>query len=350
METSKHEKIVKRMQQERVDSFLVTNLINIRYLTGFTGISAYMVIKEKEVFFITDFTHITDARNEIKDCEVIELKQSLSATLEQHRQRLDIRRLGFEMDTLPFNQYLELTNLFSERRLVPVKGCIEKLRSIKSPLEIARIDAAIRLSLKAFQETRKYIKPGIKEYEVAAEYEYRIRKMGASGRAFETIIASGHRGALPHGMASSKTINENDVVVCDFGCVLKQYCSDNTRTISLGEPPERYHEIYQLVEHAKQEATRSIKPGMLAKDVDKVARDIINDAGYGELFGHGTGHSVGMEVHDYSPRLSPHSETELVEGMVFSIEPGIYFPGRWGVRIEDLVTVTSDGCRVLGID
>lgn len=242
--------------------------------------------------------------------------------------------------------YEELKNKLDSVQLVPAKNIIEDIRIVKEPLEIELIRQSIKITERAFRGVKEMIRQGAREDEIAIEMEYRLRKEGAEKVAFDTIIASGERGALPHGKASNKIIKNGELVIVDFGSMYKGYNTDCTRTLSTDGFNARQEEIYKTVLMAQREAIKSVKPGLKASEIDSKARGFIADAGYGENFGHSTGHGVGLEVHE-EPRIAEGQNDIIREGSVFTIEPGIYIQGWGGVRIEDMVLVTKDGCEVL---
>lgn len=231
-------------------------------------------------------------------------------------------------------------------RLVSTKNLIEDIRIIKEPSEVELIRQTIEIIERAFKKTKKTIKPGLTEREIAIEMEYNLRKEGAEGIPFDIIIASGERGALPHGIASEKIIKNGELVIVDFGSQYKGYNSDCTRTLSVGKPDERQKDIYKIVSMAQREAINSVKPGLRASEIDAKARKFIANAGYEGNFGHSTGHGVGLEVHE-NPRIAETENDIIKKGMVFTIEPGIYIPKWGGIRIEDMVVVTENACEVL---
>ena len=258
---------------------------------------------------------------------------------------LNLKTVGFESH-LPYSMYEELKNKLDSIQLVPAKNIIEDIRIVKEPLEIELIRESIKITERAFRGVKGMIRQGSREDEIAIEMEYRLRKEGAEKVAFDTIIASGERGALPHGKASNKIIENGELVIVDFGSTYKGYNTDCTRTLSTDGFNARQEEIYKTVLMAQREAIKSVKPGLKASEIDSKARGFITDAGYGENFGHSTGHGVGLEVHE-EPRIAEGQDDIIREGSVFTIEPGIYIQEWGGVRIEDMVVVTKDGCEVL---
>ncbi|MBI3584748.1 MAG: aminopeptidase P family protein [Nitrospinae bacterium] len=256
-----------------------------------------------------------------------------------------MKTIGFEPH-LPYSTYQELHSKLNSASLTPVKNIVEDVRMVKEPSEIEFIKKAIGIIDRAFKRMKKIVKAGSKENEIAIEMEYQLRKEGAEGIPFDIIVASGERGALPHGIASDKIIKDGELVILDFGSRYMGYNSDCTRTLSVGRLDERQKDIYSIVLDAQREAIKSIKPGLKASEIDSKARQFIIEKGYGENFGHSTGHGVGLEVHE-NPRIAEGQDDIIKEGMVFTIEPGVYIHGWGGVRIEDMVLVTKEGCEVL---
>lgn len=331
------------MQSKGLDGVYLTRPESRRYFAGFTGSAGYAVITKDRNIFITDFRYEQQAAQECKGFEVI--IHNASNKLFDILNGLKLERVGFEDEYITFAQHKELAQNFASE-LVPLENAIYDLRLYKSAEEVDNIAKAAGIADMAFKHICGYIRKGMKESEVAIELEMFMKKQGASGLSFDSIVASGIRSSLPHGVASDKIIEEGDFLTLDFGCVYNGYCSDMTRTIFVGKASEKQKEIYDIVLEAQVKALEAIKPGMTGVEVDKIARDIITNAGYGEYFGHGLGHGVGMEVHE-APRVSPAGEMKLEAGMVITDEPGIYLPDFGGVRIEDLVLVTEDGYKVL---
>ena len=261
-------------------------------------------------------------------------------------ERQDLRVIGFEGEDLSYDNYLRLRRTLRGRRLRNLSGVIEKRRLVKDPYEIERMVGAIDILNVGFDEVEDALVPGRSEKEVAACLESSMRRAGADGIAFETIVASGWRGALPHGKASDKKIRRGELVIIDMGVYFEGYNSDQTRVYVVGSPTSMHKKIFNIVRDAHDRAIERIRPGVKASEVDDTARSYIARAGYGRYFGHGTGHGIGLKVHE-GPVISPMSKDVLEEGMVFTIEPGIYIPEWGGIRIEDMVVVTSDGCDIL---
>lgn len=333
--------------EKGIDGILISRLENVRYLTGFTGSAGVVLITEEDAIFMSDFRYKDQAHEQISGYDIQITGQSTSlmdmiATMVKEKQ---VKKLGFEASVVTFDFYSQLQEKV-EAELVPTKEVVETLRMIKTPEEITKLRKAAEIADKAFSHILEFIKPGVKEIDVANELEFVMRNLGATSNSSVIIVASGTRSALLHGVASDKVIESGDMVTLDFGALYEGYRSDLTRTIAVGEPPEKLKEIYPIVLDALLLATKNVKAGVSAKDADGFLRNYIHDHGYGEYFGHGGGHGIGLMIHE-DPFLSPSSKQVLQAGMVITIEPGIYLPDIGGVRIEDDVLITEDGCEVL---
>ncbi|MDW0112132.1 Xaa-Pro peptidase family protein [Sporosarcina saromensis] len=329
------------LKENALDAILVTNSYNRRYITGFTGSSGVAVISANDAVFITDFRYTEQAAEQVKGFRIVKHERTIIEEVAAQVQEMNIQTLGFEKDDVTFGMY-ELYNEKVQAELKPVSGIIEKQRMIKSAEEIEILKDAAKIADDAFAHICTFIKPGVSELEVSNELEMFMRKQGATSSSFDIIVASGERGALPHGVASAKIIQSGELVTLDFGALYNGYISDITRTVAVGEPSEQMREIYEITRAAQQKALEEIKPGMTGIEADAIARDYIKSKGYGEAFGHSTGHGIGLEVHE-GPALSFRSETVLVPNMAVTVEPGIYVPGVGGVRIEDDIIITEEG-------
>lgn len=328
------------------DSLIVYSPYNRRYLSGFTGSTGYVIISKDKMGFVTDFRYVNQAGLECKGFEIIENRNPVEDYLADVVKKYNIKKLAYEDSYMTVSFYNKLKNKLYDVELVPLLEAEGNIRIIKDSEELEYIEKAASIADKAFEHLLGFIKPGITEKDIGLELEFFMKKNGASKLSFDSIVASGWRSSLPHGMATDKIINSGDLLTLDYGCVYNGYCSDMTRTIVVGKADDKQREIYNVVLKAQTEALLHIKAGVLGKDIDKVARDIIKDAGYGDYFGHGLGHGVGLAVHE-EPRLSQLGETPLEVNMVVTDEPGIYIPDFGGVRIEDLVVVGRDGPIVL---
>ncbi|MPQ24675.1 M24 family metallopeptidase [Bacillus paralicheniformis] len=325
-----------------IDGILVTSSVNLRYITGFTGSSGLAVISGDKAVFITDFRYTEQAKDQIKGFDIVQHIGGIVQKAAEVIKEMGINKIGFEQDKMTYGTYAAYKEQLGAAELVPVSQSVEKLRLIKSSEEIKILKEAAKIADDAFSHILTVIKPGITEIEVANELEFYMRSQGADHSSFDMIVASGVRSSLPHGVASGKAIEKGDLVTLDFGAYYKGYCSDITRTVAVGEPDDELKRIYQTVFEAQAIGMRSIKPGITGKQADAYTRDYISSQGYGEYFGHSTGHGLGMEVHE-SPALSVRSDQMLEKGMVVTVEPGIYIPGKGGVRIEDDIVLTEEG-------
>ena len=325
-----------------IDAVLVSNPYNRRYLTNFTGTYGCAIIGRKKNVLITDSRYVEQARAQCKEFEIVEQKKGTYETILSVLQSINVENLGFEEDFITFHRYKNYIDSFKNVNLVPSGKSIEKLRGLKDSYEISKIRKAAQIADSAFSYILEVIKPGISELDIALELEFYMKKNGASALSFDTIVASGLRSSMPHGIASNKIIQYGDAITLDFGCVFEGYCSDMTRTVFVGKAEDKLREIYNIVLKAQVSALKALKAGAISKEVDNTAREIITNRGYGDNFGHSLGHSVGLEVHE-EPRLSPKNESVVQVGMVLTVEPGIYREGVGGVRIEDMVVVTENG-------
>ncbi|HPU00485.1 MAG TPA: Xaa-Pro peptidase family protein [Bacillota bacterium] len=340
---------LKRLQEElkkrSLDAILITHPANRFYISGFSGSNGVLLISAGEAFLFTDFRYLEQAEKQSPHFKVCSWKGKLSEALQPYVSAAGWKSLAFEEEHVTYALHRELKEGLA-LELLPVKGLVEELRAVKSEDEVEILRRGAAIMDQAFEFLLNLIKPGMTEKEVALELEYYLRRQGSEGSLFSYIVASGERGSLPHGIASDKPLRRGELVTVDFTGTFNSYATDMTRTIALGEPGARAREIYEAVRLAQQEAREKIRPGMTGVEADALARDLIKEAGFGEYFGHGLGHGLGLEVHE-QPVLSPRSESTLVPGMVVTIEPGIYIPGWGGVRIEDMVLITSGGAESL---
>lgn len=334
-----------KMKEEGIKSFLITDTFNLRYLTGFTGTTGMALITLENAYFITDFRYTEQAASQCVGYDIVQNSGPAFEEVADLVESFHLENVAFEEKTVSFKEFVELEMLL-EADLVPISGMIESLREVKDADELKIIRQACSIADDAFTYIQTYIKPGMTEIQVANELDFYMRGLGATGVSFETIVASGVRSAMPHGVASDKLIEQGDLITIDFGCYYNGYVSDMTRTISLGEPSETLKEIYQIVLDAQLKVLSEAKPGMTGVQLDAVARDYISSKGYGEAFGHSTGHGIGLEIHE-GPNVSRLAEKPFVPGNVITNEPGIYLPGIGGVRIEDDMLVTEDGVERL---
>lgn len=347
----RQQKLREHLATTRVDGLLVSHLPNIHYLCGFTGSAGLLLVEESGSVFFTDVRYDTQAHEEVKGAKVVIARKSpllaIGEFLAQRRTRSRGRAIGIESEHLTIADKKRLAQLCPVGiRLKDAPSMVERFRMVKDEEEIGLIRSAVALGAKIYERALELLRPGTTEVEIAAEMELAARRAGADGMSFPTIIASGARSALPHGRASNHRIAPGGFVVCDFGVILSGYCSDQTRTVWVGAPSEVARQVYEAVREAQQAASDAVRPGITAGEVDLAARKTLRKAGFGKYFTHSTGHGVGLEIHE-SPRVAEGQKEILQPGMVITIEPGVYFPGKWGVRIEDMVVVTAGGCEVL---
>lgn len=330
-----------------VEGILVFQPQNRRWVTGFTGSSGVALVgRTGQPVFLTDFRYTEQAASQCQGYEVIQHGQDLMTEIKSAAQRLGLRKLGFEKDFVTVAQHDKMAAGLEGIELLGLDDFILEIRSIKDQQELELLAQAVAIGDKAFSHILGFLRPGLSERQVALELERHMQDLGATGASFETIVASGPRSALPHGVAGERIIQENEFVKMDFGCLYKGYCSDMTRTVVVGKADDKMREVYNLVLESQLAAIKGIKAGITGQQADALARDVIAAKGYGDNFGHGLGHGVGLAIHEL-PRLSAVNEKALLVNSVVTIEPGVYLPGWGGVRIEDMVVVQEGGCRNL---
>jgi Xaa-Pro aminopeptidase len=340
---SRGERLAKLVAERKLDQLFVSDLTNVRYLTGFTGTNGACLIGGGELVFFTDFRYTERAKDEVSpEWERPKAERELVPQIVGRMSG----KVGFEDAKLSVRQLARLEAAAGDDvELVPAGDLVEQLRAVKEPEELKRIQAAAELTDGVYTWALERGLAGHTERDVARACEARLRELGAEP-SFPPIVAAGENGALPHAEPGDREIGSGELVVFDMGALLDGYCSDCTRTFATGDPGDEAREVYELVQRAQAAALEAVRPNASGKEVDAVAREIIAEAGHGDRFGHGLGHGVGLEVHE-GPRLATTSEDELREGNVVTVEPGVYLPGRFGVRIEDLVAVTAEGHRNL---
>jgi Xaa-Pro aminopeptidase len=332
------------MRSEGIKALLVTKRENVRYLTGFTGSAGSVLIASGRSRLITDFRYKLQARGEAAGVEVLIQKTDMPAALYDAAGRAGAKTLWFDESSLTIEGLKKL-----RKQGLTLKGhrdIVAELRLRKDNHELTSIRKAIRRAEESFCEIKKLVRPGARERDLAMRLEFLMREKGARKAAFDTIVASGVNGAMPHAAVTDRRLKKGDLVTIDFGAEADGYYCDITRTVCVGPPSRRQREIHVLVLNAQQAAIKSVRTGMSCKAVDAVARDIIKNAGHGDHFGHGTGHGIGLMVHE-GPSISPLSRDRVEQDMIFTVEPGVYVPGWGGVRIEDMVLVTESGVRAL---
>ncbi len=342
-------KLRKLITAKGLDALLISQPDNLRYLSEFTG-SGWLLVSERNAILALDFLYVEQAKEESPDFEITQIKEDLHDWLPGLVSDLGWHKLGFEANLISYDAYRKLGEAIQAKQinleLVPTTGTVEQLRSIKEPEELILITKAVELADAVFEQARTIIRPGLTEKEAAWEIEKNLRQEGSEGVPFEIIVASGPNSALPHARPTEKTICSDEPVLIDMGARVNGYCSDLSRTLFLGATNKTFQEIYSIVLKAQASAIEGIKSEMAASEADQLARSVIGQAGYGDAFGHGLGHGVGLAVHEF-PRLGLRTSDLLADGMVFTIEPGIYLAGQGGVRIEDMVVLDNGRARVL---
>jgi Xaa-Pro aminopeptidase len=341
--SSRADRLAAEAAERGLDALLITNLPNLRWATGFTGTNGAAVIGPDIRLFFTDFRYVEQAAAQVPDYERLRAGQNLLGDVAE---RLG-GRVGFEDQWLSVRAHGRLLDAVGDGvELVGASGVVETLREVKERHEIETMRAAAAIADQAYAELAETGIAGRTEKQIAADLEVRMRQLGADDRSFPAIVASGAHGALPHAVPRDVPVERDTLMIVDMGCVVGGYCSDCTRTFATGELGPDESAVYELVSRAQLAGLAAVRAGAGCRAVDTVTREIIGDAGHGEHYGHGLGHGVGLEVHE-GPRLAQSAEGELRAGNTVSVEPGVYLPGRFGVRIEDLVAVTDDGCEIL---
>jgi Xaa-Pro aminopeptidase len=341
----RRQRLIPVLREARVSGFLVTALPNIRYLSGFTGSNAALLITEDRALLFTDPRYQTQAAQE-SDCEVKIAKGPLTGELCKWLARLKLTSVAFEQNRISYQDYLELREGLKGVRFKALADSVEMLRMRKSPSEIATIRTSVKLNSAALEHALRHFHTSMTEIDLAAEIEYRMRQLGADGTAFETIVASGPRSALPHAHPTGHPIHRDQLLLMDMGAAVAGYASDMTRTYAVGKLDAKIRRMYRAVLESQLAAIDAIRPGITCSAIDRAARDVLRRSGLDKLFLHSTGHGLGLEIHE-RPRVGRKEQTKLEAGMVITIEPGVYMEGLGGVRIEDTVAVTAHGSEVL---
>jgi Xaa-Pro aminopeptidase len=333
-----------------IDALLVTNLANVRYLTGFTGSAGVVLVTPDALVFTSDGRYRTQAGEQL-DAAGVEARVEIGATVAEQRaavaRALDAgARVGLEAATVTWSQQRELATSLDDHELVPTEGLVERLRCVKEPGEVARIRAACAIADDALAALLPRLADGPTERDFALDLELEMRRRGASGNSFDPIVASGPNGAKPHARPSARRVERGELVVIDFGCIVDGYCSDMTRTVSVGDPGPDARHVWDVVRASQAAGRDAVAEGVECSAVDRACREVIVEAGWGDAFVHGTGHGVGLEIHE-APRVAATARGSLEAGSVVTVEPGVYLPGVGGVRIEDTVVVTPDGADPL---
>jgi Xaa-Pro aminopeptidase len=332
--------------EQHLDAILISQPENRRYLSGFTGSAGWLFVTADRAVLITDFRYYEQVGREAPDWELARITDNFQKLIPELSATAGIHRLGFESQHVTVDQLATWTQATPDLEWAPLKDTVELLRMIKDESEVEAMRRAAALTDAALAHTLALLRPGMTEQQVAWEIESAMRTKGASKVAFDLIVAAGPNGALPHARPGDRTIRAGEPIVIDIGCMVDGYCSDLTRTVCLGEPSDHYLAVWDLVLQAQQAAEAAIRPGVTGVEADAVARNLIAEAGYGDRFGHGLGHGVGLAVHE-KPGAGRLSTDTLQAGMSLTVEPGIYLPGEFGVRIEDLVIIRQEGIEIL---
>lgn len=336
-------------QKKHLDGLLVSHQPNISYLTGFLSSDSYLLVTPKLNLFITDSRYYHQARSILKRFDIILGGESVYKTISKLVKSKKVKRLGFEANNLNVFQYQQIKRTLGSIRLISTHNLIEGFRKVKDSAELTKIKKAVCIATLALKYAQKIIHPGLSEIEIAAELERFIRYKGARGASFETIVASNGNSSFPHHLTSKRKLKEGESVLIDIGVDYQGYKSDLTRIFFLGRISSKIRRIYRIVQQAKIQAIKRIKPGVKISEVDKSARQHIVKHGYGGFFAHNLGHGIGLEVHE-QPYISTNNKAIMQVGMTFTVEPAIYIPGEFGIRLEDDVLVTKNGCEVLSAD
>ncbi|GAB4321294.1 MAG: Xaa-Pro peptidase family protein [Candidatus Sumerlaeia bacterium] len=341
----------KRLKERGIAAAVILDRANTRYLSGFAGTYSYIVITQDEARFITDFRYWERAKAEVRNFEIVRQDRNAAATLRAVFETLAPRTIGFE-EEISWAQVRFLKSCARRAKWIPISDSVRELRLIKDAAEVRAVARAAAIADKVFAQICTELRPGLSERQISRRLRDLLEQAGAEGESFPNIVAGGPHSAQPHAHPTDRRIRKGEILTLDFGAIVDGYCSDMTRTVFVGRPPAgsaksaELKKIYGIVLEAQERALAAVAPGRTTIEVDAAARDVIRDAGYAECFGHGTGHGVGLEIHE-PPRLAPGHESVLREGMIVTIEPGIYVAGTGGVRIEDLVLVTARGARRL---
>lgn len=328
-----------------LDCILFKNMSNIRYLSGFTGSEATILLTRDDCWFLCDSRYLEQASEEVGSVNIIEYRSQHETIIKLVKEQ-SFSRIGFEATHSSVTFFTMLSNGLCGQQLIPLGSELDDIRFCKDQDELKALEDVAAVASESLMAVISSLSAGVRERDFAFQLEMEMRQRGADGKAFDFIVASGLRGAMPHGVASDKLIQSGELVTIDFGAIKNGYHSDETVTVAVGNPDQKLQEIHEVVRIAHDMAIDAAKPGISCNELDSVAREYIKRRGYGDYFGHGLGHGVGLDIHE-SPTISPRSKATVKQGMVFTIEPGIYIPGLGGVRIEDSIEITADGCRLL---
>lgn len=345
------QRLREKLAENELDAILVSNAENRRYLSGFAGSAGYLLISQQQAILATDFRYVEQAAHQAPEFRVERTASGLD-WFPRLAAQLEARRIGFESQDMTVATHSAFRKAIDEAQdgfrpeLVPTTNLVDRLRAVKDPEELRLLAKAVEIADEAFERVAPTIEPGMTERQVAWDLEKTMRELGADSLSFDIIVGAGPNGALPHHRADDTIIRRGDPVVIDMGARYQGYCSDLTRTVVVGRPADDFRKVYDIVLQAQLEAEEKVREGMTGGEVDAIARDIIARAGYGDNFGHSLGHGVGLAVHEF-PRVGPRADARLENSMAFTIEPGIYLSGRFGVRIEDVVVLENGRARVI---
>lgn len=342
-------KLLEKLKSLGLDALLVTSPANISYLTNYISRDSWLLVGKKGGFYFTDPRYTIEAKHNLgTSYQIVQTRANLTQAVNKICQKQKITKIGFEKKYLAFDFHKKLGEGLVKKELIPTSGLIEEFRQIKNKREIAKIRKATQITIQALRFIKNHIAPGITEIEIVGELERFIRYHGASGSSFEVIVASGVNSSYPHHLSSAKKIRKNEPVLIDIGVNYQGYKSDLTRVFFSGKMSALEHKIYKVISQAQKLALAKIKPQVKINEVDRAARNYIQKKGFGRFFTHNLGHGIGLEVHE-APNIGPKQEVALKEGMIFTLEPAIYLPGKFGIRIEDMVLVTKKGVELLSV-
>jgi len=335
-----------KISEKGLDGIYITNLTNVRYLTGFTGSAGSVLIIDKQQYFFTDGRYIEQSKEQVQDCQVYIVGSGHVKAIEKNKLLKKGMKIGFESTSVSVSMYEIFSKALSNINWIKTSGIVEKIAAVKDSFEIESLRTAIEITDEVFTQILPELKVGAIEKEISAKISYLFKMNGAEGDSYESIIGSGWLGALPHARPSDKKFEKGDFVVMDFGALYNGYHADMTRTVVIGEASEKHKEIYNIVLESQLAGINAAKAGITGEELDSICRKVISDAGYGDKFIHSTGHGIGLEVHTY-PSISKFNKKPLLENYVITIEPGIYLAGWGGVRIEDDCWIQEKGCLPL---
>ena len=335
--------VIQKLDEHNLDSLYVTNITNVRYLSGFTGSAGSMLISKEKSYFFTDGRYTEQVKNQVQNSQIFITGSTHVKEIYNQKIIKNNSRVGFEANHVSYSLYRCLVGQFPNTTWISTENIVEHIAAVKDINEIDSLKTAIQITDKVFDEILTLLAPGVSESKIAATISYKFKEYGADGDSYDPIVASGWRSALPHATPTEKKLEKGDFVVMDFGALYNGYHADMTRTVLIGKATQKHRDIYSIVSDSQIAGIKKAKAGVTGADVDKACRDVIEKAGYGKFFTHSTGHGIGLEVHTL-PRLSSANKTKLLENYVVTIEPGIYIPKWGGVRIEDDCLLAKDSC------